>query len=74
VTRTDNPSLWEVRELPGRLALELRAGDDLAMVLVQGENRIRVQLADAKNVVFSLVHGTTDLAEVLSSGAGGYHA
>ena len=32
-TTTDNPDLWEVRELPGELALELRAGNDPALVL-----------------------------------------
>jgi hypothetical protein len=29
----DSPDLWEVRELAGELALELRAGNDPALVL-----------------------------------------
>jgi hypothetical protein len=45
-----------VRELPGRLALEMRAGDDPALVLrstasegvAQGENRVRVELPHVK--------------------------
>jgi hypothetical protein len=31
----DSPDLWEVRELPGELALELRAGNDPALVLTR---------------------------------------
>jgi hypothetical protein len=53
---TDIPDLWEVRELPGGLALGMHAGDDPALVLrstasewvVQGENRVRVELAHVK--------------------------
>jgi hypothetical protein len=53
---TDNPDLWEVRELPGGLALEMPAGDDPALLLrstasegvAQGENRVRVELAHVK--------------------------
>jgi hypothetical protein len=52
----DNPDLWEVRELPGGLALGMRAGDDPALVLrstasegvAQGGNRVRVELAHVK--------------------------
>lgn len=40
--------LWEVRDVPGGLALELQAGDDPGLVLVQSENRVRVGLADVK--------------------------
>ena len=32
---TDSPDLWEVRELPGELALELGAGNDPALVLTR---------------------------------------
>jgi len=32
---TDSPDLWEVRELPGELSLELRAGNDPALVLTR---------------------------------------
>jgi hypothetical protein len=61
---TDNPGLWEVRELPGGLALGMRAGDDPTLVLrstaspgqttragegvAQGRNRVRVELAHVK--------------------------
>jgi hypothetical protein len=69
----DNPDLWEMRELPGGLALGLRAGDDPVLVLAQGENRVRVELAHVKLVVAGLVDGATDLAEVLAAG-GRYHA
>ena len=40
-TTTDNPDLWEVRELPGELALELGAGGDPALVLT----RVRTESA-----------------------------
>jgi hypothetical protein len=62
-----------VRELPNGLALELRAGDDPALVLVQGENRVRVELTQVKALVAALVDAAADLAEVLASG-GVYHA
>ena len=32
---TDSPDLWEVRELPDELALELWAGNDPALVLTR---------------------------------------
>ena len=70
---SDNPDLWEVRELPDGLALELRAGDVPALVLTQGENRISVELAHVKGLVAALVAGAADLAEVLAAG-GEYHA
>ena len=43
-------SLWEVRTLPGGLALELQ-GNPPALVLVQGSDRVRVNLAYVKTVV-----------------------
>ena len=53
---TDNPDLWEVRELPGGLDFEMRVGPDPALVLrsaapegvAQDENRVRVELAHVK--------------------------
>ena len=41
--------VWEVRTLPGGLALELR-GDPPALVLVQGSDRVGVDLAHVKTV------------------------
>jgi hypothetical protein len=65
--------LWEVRGLPSGLALELQAGDDPALVLAQGDNRVRVELAHVKALVAALTDAAADLAEVLASG-GVYHA
>ena len=65
---SDNPFLWEVCDLPGGMALELRAGDVAAMVLTKGENRASVELARVKGLVAALVDGAADLAEVLSLG------
>lgn len=70
---TDNRDLWEMRDLPDGLALELLADDTPALVLVQGETRIRVQLAHAKGLVAALTDAAADLAEVLAAG-GVYHA
>jgi hypothetical protein len=72
-TITDNPDLWEVRELPSGLAPELRGGDVPALVLVQGEDRVRVELAHVKAVVAALADAAADLAELLAAG-GTYHA
>jgi hypothetical protein len=41
---TDNPDLWEVRNLPGGLAL----------VLAQGEDRVRIELSNVRPVVAGL--------------------
>jgi hypothetical protein len=70
---TNTHDLWEVRELPDGVVLEPRARDDPALVLGQGENRVRVELSHVKALVAALVDGAADLAEVLSSG-GVYHA
>lgn len=70
---TDNPDLWEVRTLPDGLTLELWAGAAPALVLAQGERRVRVDLAHVKGVVAALVGGAADLAEVLTS-SGVHHA
>ena len=47
--------MWEARPLPDGITLELRAGDHPALVLVQGENQVRIDLAHAKVVVAALV-------------------
>ena len=46
----NNPSLWEVRTLSDGLALELWAGANPALVLAQGERRVRVELPHARGV------------------------
>jgi hypothetical protein len=56
--------LWEVRQLPGGAALELRAGERPALVLAQGENRVSVELAHVKAVVAALVDGAADSAQM----------
>jgi hypothetical protein len=48
-------------------------GDVPALVMAQGENQIRVELAHVKGVVGELVDAAADLAEVLAVG-GEYHA
>ena len=70
---SDSPDLWEVRETPSKLTLELQAGDDPALILAQGENRVRVDLAHIKPLVAALTDAAADLAEVLAAG-GVYHA
>jgi len=70
---SNSPDLWERRELPGKLALELRAGDDPALVLVRGDDMTRTPLAHIKALVAALTDATADLAGVLASG-GVYHA
>jgi ribosomal protein L12E/L44/L45/RPP1/RPP2 len=68
-----DPDLWEMRTLPGALALEFRGEDKPALVLVQGDNRVRVELARVKALVAALTDAAADLAELLASG-GVYHA
>lgn len=58
---------WESRTLPDGITLELRAGDNPALVLVQGENRVQVELAHVKAVVAALAGGAVDLAEFLTA-------
>ena len=65
--------LWEVRTLPDGLTLELWGGGNPALVLVQGDRRVRIDLPHAKAVVAALVDGAADLAALLASG-GVYHA
>jgi hypothetical protein len=70
---TDNPDLWEKRTLTSGLTLEMLAGDNPALVLAQGDNCVRVDLANVKTLVAALTDAAADLAEVLASG-GVYHA
>lgn len=65
--------LGEVRGLPSGLTLELRAGDDPALVLSQGESRVRMELAHVKSLLAALTDAAADLAEVLTA-CGVYHA
>jgi hypothetical protein len=65
--------LWEVRTLPNGPALELWGGGNPALVLSQGERRVRVDLPHVKPVVAALVDAAADLAEVLAAGEV-YHA
>ena len=62
-----------MRALPAGVALEFQAGDDPALVLAQGGNRVRAELAHVKALVAALTDAAADLAEVLASG-GVYHA
>ena len=54
--------------MPGGLALELRAGDDPALVIVQDGDRVRMELPHVKAVIAALGDAAADLAEVLASG------
>lgn len=54
------------------LSLELR-GDPPGLVLVQGSDRVIVELAHVKTVVVAMVDAAADLAGVLAAG-GAYHA
>jgi hypothetical protein len=48
---TDTPDLWEVRKLPDRITLELHAGAVPALILVQGDNSIRIDPTRVKALV-----------------------
>ena len=65
---TDKSDLWEKRTLASGLAVEMQAGDDPALVLAQGEDRVRVELANVKTLVAALTDAAADLVEVLASG------
>lgn len=69
---TNHSDLWEARKRDSGLVPELLAGDAPALVLVQGENRIRVNLTYVKALVAALTDAAADLAEVLAAG-GVYH-
>jgi hypothetical protein len=48
---TDSSDLWETQLVVANLSLELRAGDHPALVLVQDDDQIPVDLASAKVLV-----------------------
>lgn len=60
--------MWDVRDLPGGLGVEPRAGDVPALVLSHGADRVCVKLAHVKGLMADLVDGAADLAEVLGVG------
>lgn len=62
----EKQDLWEICSLPNGAVLELRAGDEPALVLVQGKNQVKVELAHVKGLVAALVEAAADLAEVLA--------
>jgi hypothetical protein len=70
---TGSPALWEVRDLPGGLTLEMRGGSEPALVLVRGDNRVQVALVHVKGVVAALTDAAAELAELLAAG-GRFHA
>jgi hypothetical protein len=55
--------LWKVRALPDDLALEMR-GNPPGLVLVQGDDRVGVELAHVKTVIAAMGNAAAD-----SSGA-----
>ena len=59
--------LWEVRTLPSGLTLELR-GDPPGLALVQGSERVRVDLAHVKAVIAAMGDAAAHLAGVLAAG------
>jgi hypothetical protein len=68
------PGRSEIPPCDGELvALELWAGECPALLLIQGENRIRVEPIHATGLVAALTDAAADPAEVLTSG-GVYHA
>ena len=68
------PGRSEIPPYDGKLeALELRAGVCRALLPVQGETCLRVELIHAEGLVDALTDVAADLAEVLASG-GVYHA
>ena len=71
--KTDSSDRWEIRELPGGIALELHAGAVPALVLVQGNSRIRVELTRVKALVAALTDAAADLTDDLAS-RGTHHA
>lgn len=55
------PRLGQVRELPGGLVLELRAGNNPALVLVKGDDTIRAERSTVTSMVAALVDVVADL-------------
>jgi hypothetical protein len=70
---SNTPDLWESRDLPNGLTLELRAGAEPCLVLRQGDDRISVELSNVKTLVAALTDAAAELAELLASG-GMHHA
>jgi hypothetical protein len=60
--------LWEVRTWPAGLSVELRGGDDPALVLVQSSDRVTVDLAHVKAVIAAVGDAAAGLAGVLAVG------
>ena len=60
--------LWEVRTLPDGLTPELR-GDPPALVIVQGNDRVVVEVGHVKAVVAAMGNAAADLAGLLASQA-----
>jgi hypothetical protein len=48
---SDTPDLWEVQELPDRIAVEVHACTVPILVLVQGDKTIRTELTRVKALV-----------------------
>lgn len=67
-----NDDLWGVRALPDGLSLELH-GNPPSLVLVQGSERVMVDLANVKTVIAAMGDAAADLAGLLAAG-GVYHA
>ena len=44
-------NLWEVRDLPGQLSLELHAGAHPARVLAPGDDTVCIELVHARHVI-----------------------
>jgi len=57
--------LWEVRAWPGGLSLELR-GDPPGVVIVQGSDRVRLELGDVRSVIAAMGDAAADLAGLLA--------
>ena len=51
----------------------MRTGDNPALVLTQGDNQLRVELAHVKGLVAAVIYVAADLAADLAAG-GVYHA
>jgi hypothetical protein len=60
------PDVWEARAVTGDTTLDLRGGDEPALVLVQGDNRVRVELGSVKALVAALTDAVASQAGVLA--------
>jgi hypothetical protein len=68
-----NQDLWESRPLLDGIVLEMQAGDTPALILVQDENRVRIELAHVKAMLAALAGAAANLTTILATG-GEYHA